>query len=811
MNGIQGPDKKFPLESGLRIVDHLKLNSFNLHFSMICTHILGFPRMGAQRELKFALEKHWRGEIDSAALEAVGHELRRQHWALQRSAGLDFVTVGDFAYYDHVANHIQLLGCEPARFGFSGDEPELARYFTMARGVAGEHVHDATCGCSAGAAAADAGKPALEMTKWFDTNYHYLVPEFGPETSFRLASRRLLDEVAQARALGHPVKPVLLGPLSFLWLGKSKSEGFDRLDLLERLLPVYVELLSRLGATGLQWVQIDEPILGLDLPPAWTAAFERAYASLQAAQMSILLATYFAPLQENLQVAARLPVAGLHVDAVRAADELQAVLDAVPLDKELSVGVIDGRNIWRTNLDRALQRLRAALERRQQRLWIAPSCSLLHVPFGLADDASLDADLRRWLAGAKEKLGELHLLKRALGEGEAAVAGELAEARAAIVSRVMSPRVKDPAVAQRAAALPADVDRRSSAFTERQVRQRARLALPAFPTTTIGSFPQTPEIRAARAGYKRGELSADAYRAAMRHEIAHTVRVQEEIGLDVLVHGEAERNDMVEYFGEQLEGFAFTANGWVQSYGSRCVKPPVLFGDVSRPKAMTVDWTVYAQSLTPRPMKGMLTGPITILQWSFVRDDQPRSQTALQIALAIRDEAVDLESAGIQIIQIDEPAIREGLPLRRAQWKGYLEWAARAFRVSASGVRDDTQIHTHMCYSEFNDILPEIAAMDADVITIETSRSDMELLRGFGEFRYPNEIGPGVYDIHSPRIPGTEEMVALLAKAAEVVPHEHLWVNPDCGLKTRGWPETTAALRNMVAAAQSARGAAGSE
>jgi len=771
---------------------------------MIRTHILGFPRMGAQRELKFALEKHWRGEIDAAALEEVGRSLRRRHWALQHGSGLDFVTVGDFAYYDHVANHIQMLGCEPARFGFSGEEPELARYFTMARGVAAEHVHDAGCGCASGAAASD-GKPALEMTKWFDTNYHYLVPEFGPETAFRLASRRLLDEVAEATALGYPVKPVLLGPLSFLWVGKSKREGFDRLDLLERLLPVYAELLSRLGAAGLQWVQIDEPILGLDLPPPWAAAFERAYASLQAAQMSILLATYFAPLQENLQLAARLPVAGLHVDAVRASDELHAVLDAVPLDKELSIGVIDGRNIWRADLDRVLARLRPALERRHQRLWIAPSCSLLHVPFGLSDDASLDADLRRWLAGAKEKLGELHLLQRALSEGEAAVANELAEARAAVASRAASPRVTNPAVARRAAALAAGADRRISAFAERQVGQRARLALPAFPTTTIGSFPQTQEIRAARAAYKRGELSAEAYRAAMRHEIAHTVRMQEEIGLDVLVHGEAERNDMVEYFGEQLEGFAFTANGWVQSYGSRCVKPPVLFGDVSRPKAMTVDWTVYAQSLTQRPMKGMLTGPITILQWSFVRDDQPRSQTALQIALAIRDEAVDLESAGIAIIQIDEPAIREGLPLRRAQWKQYLDWAARAFRVSASGVRDDTQIHTHMCYSEFNDILPEIASMDADVITIETSRSDMELLRGFGEFRYPNEIGPGVYDIHSPRVPGTEEMAALLRKAAEVVPSEHLWVNPDCGLKTRGWPETATALRNMVAAARSAR------
>ena len=768
---------------------------------MIRTHILGFPRMGAQRELKFALERHWRGEIDAAALEEVGRELRQRHWALQHGAGMDFVTAGDFAYYDHVANHIQMLGCEPARFGFTGHEAELARYFTMARGVAAEHAHHAACGCGASVAAAD-GCPALEMTKWFDTNYHYLVPEFGPQTTFRLASRRLLDEVAEAQALGYAVKPVLLGPLSFLWLGKSKTEGFERLDLLDRLLPAYVELLTRLGAAGVEWVQVDEPILGLDLPADWSAAFARAYAALQAAQMSLLLATYFSPLQENLQLAGALPVAGLHVDAVRAVDELPAVLDALPLDRELSIGVIDGRNIWRTDLDRALAALRPAAQRRRGRLWIAPSCSLLHVPFALADDASLDAELRSWLAGAKEKLGELHVLKRALSEGEAVVAGAFAAARSAAVTRAASPRVRNPAVARRAAALPADADRRASRFPARQLKQRARFALPAFPTTTIGSFPQTAEIRAARAAYKRAELPADAYRAAMQREIAQAVRMQEEIGLDVLVHGEAERNDMVEYFGEQLEGFAFTANGWVQSYGSRCVKPPVLFGDVSRPEAMTVAWTAYAQSLTRRPMKGMLTGPITILQWSFVRDDQPRSETALQIALAIREEVVDLENAGIGIIQIDEPAIREGLPLRRSQWGRYLDWAGRAFRVSASGVRDETQIHTHMCYSEFNDILPGIAAMDADVITIETSRSDMELLRGFGDFDYPNEIGPGVYDIHSPRIPTTEEMVALLEKAAEVVPEERLWVNPDCGLKTRGWLETREALENMVRAAR---------
>jgi len=768
---------------------------------MIRTHTLGFPRIGAQRELKLALERHWRDDLPLAALEQTGRELRARHWALQRQAGLDMVTVGDFAYYDHVANHVQLFGCEPARFGFSGDEPELARYFTMARGVADEHMHGDGC-----RHAHDEGTFALEMTKWFDTNYHYLVPEFTAQTSFRLASRRLLDEVAEAQALGHTVKPVLLGPLSFLWLGKEKTTGFNRLDLLDALLPVYVELLSELAARGIAWVQVDEPILGLDLPGDWTLAFERAYHALQAAKVSILLATYFAPLEDHLSLACKLPVAGLHIDAVRAGHELQAVVDWLPPQRVLSIGIVDGRNIWRTDLDRALARLQRVLDKRGDRLWIAPSCSLLHVPLTLRGDAALDAELRSWLAGATEKLDELDLLKRVLTEGEAAVRGEIFAARAAVAARAASPRVKNAAVAGRVAALPADADRRGQPFPARQALQRERFKLPAFPTTTIGSFPQTAEIRGARAAFRKGTLSAQAYRDAMQREILFAVRKQEELGLDVLVHGEAERNDMVEYFGEQLEGFAFTANGWVQSYGSRCVKPPVLFGDVSRPQAMTVDWTVHAQSLTQRPMKGMLTGPITILQWSFVRDDQPRADTALQIALAIRDEVVDLERAGIGIIQIDEPAIREGLPLRRAHWNDYLRWAARAFRVSASGVADSTQIHTHMCYSEFNDILPDIAAMDADVITIETSRSDMELLRGFGEFSYPNEIGPGVYDIHSPRVPSQAEMARLLAKAATVIPPHNLWVNPDCGLKTRGWPETEAALRHMVQAARDLRG-----
>jgi 5-methyltetrahydropteroyltriglutamate--homocysteine methyltransferase len=776
---------------------------------MIRSHTLGFPRIGAQRELKLALERHWRDDLPLAALEQTGRELRARHWALQRQSGLDVVTVGDFAFYDHVASHIQLFGCEPARFGFSGQEPELARYFTMARGVADEQGHDCQQGHGDGCTDAQhEGTFALEMTKWFDTNYHYLVPEFTPQTSFKLASRRLLDEVAEAQALGHAVKPVLLGPLSFLWLGKEKTAGFRRLDLLEALLPVYAELLAALAARGIEWVQLDEPILGLDLPGDWTLAFERAYHTLQTAKVSILLATYFAPLEDHLSLACKLPVAGLHIDAVRAGHELQAVLDWLPPQRELSIGIVDGRNIWRTDLDLALARLRRALDKRGNRLWIAPSCSLLHVPLTLRDDAALDVELRSWLAGATEKLDELNLLKRVLTDGEGAVRGEIFAARAAVAARVASPRVKNAAVAGRVAALPADADRRGQPFPARQALQRERFRLPAFPTTTIGSFPQTAEIRGARAAFRKGSLSAPAYREAMEREILRAVRKQEELGLDVLVHGEAERNDMVECFGEQLEGFAFTANGWVQSYGSRCVKPPVLFGDVSRPRAMTVDWTVHAQALTALPMKGMLTGPITILQWSFVRDDQPRADTALQIALAIRDEVVDLEQAGIGIIQIDEPAIREGLPLRRAQWRDYLQWAARAFRVSASGVGDSTQIHTHMCYSEFNDILPDIAAMDADVITIETSRSDMELLRGFGEFSYPNEIGPGVYDIHSPRVPSQAEMARLLAKAATVIPPGNLWVNPDCGLKTRGWPETEAALRHMVQAARELRAGA---
>jgi len=779
----------------------------------ILSHVPGYPRMGAARELKFALEGHWRGEIDETALQAVGRQLRARHWEEQQLAGLDFVSVGDFAYYDQVASHIQLFGCEPARYGFRPEQSELSRYFRMARGAshpAAVHTdsHPGSCEhsqCLHGQHDAGlASSAALEMSKWFDTNYHYLVPEFSADTEFALASSRLFDEVAEAQALGHAVKAVLLGPLSFLWLGKVRGEQhYERLDLLERLLPVYGALLSRLKQQGVSWVQIDEPILGLDLPPAWRNAFETAYWQLNQAGAQLLLATYFSPLEENLSLACRLPVAGLHVDGVRAAHELTSIADWLPVPKVLSVGIVDGRNIWRCDLDAALAILQPLLAKRQGKLWLSTSCSLLHVPYTLAAEHQLDPEVRPWLAFAHEKLAELALLKQAL-QGTADPAA-LAAARAALASRTHSLRLHRPDLRARLAALPADADQRQSPFTVRQQVQQARLQLPAFPTTTIGSFPQTAAIRAARAAFKRGELDQPGYAERMRAEIADAVQRQEALGLDVLVHGEAERNDMVEYFGEQLEGFLFSRHGWVQSYGSRCVKPPIIYGDVRRPQAMTVDWSVYTQSLTDKPVKGMLTGPVTILQWSFVRQDQPRQDTALQLALAIRDEVADLQQAGIAIIQIDEPAVREGLPLRRSRWDAYLDWATRAFRIAASAASDATQIHTHICYAEFNEILPQIAAMDADVITIETSRSDAELLQALRRFPYPNQIGPGVYDIHSPRVPVQEEMVRLLQRAATVVPAAHLWVNPDCGLKTRGWAETESALRNMVAAAHQLR------
>ncbi len=760
---------------------------------MTIIHNLGFPRIGAKRELKFALESYWKGESSRDALKALGAELRQRHW--QNQAGLDLAPVGDFAFYDQVLDMSFTLGNLPERVqGFHGDE--LDNYFRVARGrsAKGAEEHAGCCG----------GVAAGEMTKWFDTNYHYIVPEFTAATEFKLDASRLLEQLAEAKAQGVPAKPVIVGPVTYLALGKAKDES-DKLALLDRILPVYAQLLDTLADQGVEWVQIDEPILVTELDAAWQAALATAYDALKASRVKLLLASYFGQLKDNVALLAKLPVAGVHVDAINGRDDVQAVIAALAPEQVLSLGVINGRNIWKTDLTAVLDWVEPIAARLGARLWVAPSCSLLHVPVDLDNERKLDAEIKSWLAYALQKLDELRLLGRALREGRGAVKAELADNAAALAARRASPRVNNPAVQAAVARIDAKLGERKHAYTERAGKQAALLKLPAYPTTTIGSFPQTAEIRHARSEFKAGRLDAAGYKAAMQAEIARSVREQEALELDVLVHGEAERNDMVEYFGEQLQGYAFSQFGWVQSYGSRCVKPPILFGDISRPKAMTVEWITYAQSLTDKPMKGMLTGPVTILNWSFVRDDQPRSVSCKQLALAMREEVLDLEKAGVRVIQIDEAALREGLPLRRAQWKEYLDWAVESFRITANGVEDETQIHTHMCYSEFNDIIASIADMDADVITIETSRSDMELLDAFDDFNYPNEIGPGVYDIHSPNIPSQDHIVQLMKKAAERVPAERLWVNPDCGLKTRQWAEVIPALTNMVAAAKTLR------
>tara|TARA_R100000687_G_scaffold37041_3_gene30241 strand:- start:3628 stop:5907 length:2280 start_codon:yes stop_codon:yes gene_type:complete len=754
---------------------------------MVTTHNLGFPRIGGQRELKFALERFWRDETSVEDLEQTGKTLRLRHWTLQ--ADLDLVPVGDFSFYDHVLDTSQLLDNLPSRVDKNADA--MTQYFQASRGQAGS-----SC-CNHQVAAA-------EMTKWFDTNYHYLVPEFNAETAFKAYPERLLAQIIEAKAAGFKIKPVLVGPVSYLWLGKTKDET-DKLALLDKLLPAYAEILDQLADNGVEWVQIDEPVLVTDLSTEWQQALQKAYFSLAKCRVKLLLTTYFGQLQQNLQLACELPTAGLHIDAISAADELVRVVDWLPSHKVLSVGIINGRNIWKTDLNRALELLEPIHTRLAERLWLAPSCSLLHVPIDLNSEHNLAEETLDWLAFAVQKLEELSILAQALNLGREGVAAQLAENKKSIQRRQQSTRVHNPAVKQRCEATHSASGQRQSTYSQRAALQQQALQLPAFPTTTIGSFPQTNVIRQTRKQFRLGQLADAEYRQQMQAEIRYAIDKQLELGLDVLVHGEAERNDMVEYFGQQLQGFAFTDYGWVQSYGSRCVKPPIIYGDVSRPDPMTVEWIQYAQSLTDKPVKGMLTGPVTILNWSFVRDDQPRSETCKQISLAIRDEVIDLESAGVNIIQIDEAALREGLPLRQSQWKTYLEWAVECFRITANGVSDETQIHTHMCYSEFNDIIEAIAAMDADVITIETSRSQMELLDVFQEFDYPNAIGPGVYDIHSPNIPSEQEMVELLKLAAQRIDKTLLWVNPDCGLKTRRWEEVEPALKAMVSAAKSLR------
>jgi len=757
---------------------------------MARSHTLGFPSLGAARELKRATEAYWAGKIPAADLLDTARILRARHWALQRDAGLDLISVNDFSLYDRMLDACAMVGAVPGRYGWRPGTPvDLDLYFAMARGSQGKG-RDVV---------------AMEMTKWFDTNYHYLVPELARDQRFALSSTKVIDELTEARALGLAAKPVLIGPVTFLLLSKTTGDA-DRLAHLDALLPVYAEVMRRLKDAGAEWVQLDEPTLALDRTAAERSAFGRAYAYLakQAPGVRVLVATYFAGLGDALDVAHALPVEGVHLDLVRGAGELDRALERWPAGRVFSAGVVDGRNVWRADLERVLPGLERIRDRvGGDRLWIAPSCSLLHVPQDLDLERRLDGAITQWLAFAKQKLGEIVTLTRAVNGGRDSVREALDRSRAAAAARRTSPRIHRPEVARRVAAVtPAD-ERRPSPFAVRRGRQ---LPLPAYPTTTIGSFPQTAEVRGARKKLHDGTWAAAEYDAFVEGEILRTLKIQEDLGLDVLVHGEFERNDMVEYFGEQLDGFAFTEHGWVQSYGSRYVKPPIIYGDVARPHPMTVRWSAFAQSRTAKPVKGMLTGPVTILQWSFVRDDQPRAATAVQLALVIRDEVRDLEAAGIRVIQIDEPALREGMPLKQADQAEYLDWAVRAFRLATSGVADATQIHTHMCYSEFNEVVRVIADMDADVISIENARSGSELLRAFRGFRYPNEIGPGVYDIHSPRVPSVEEMVKLLGAAREVLDERQIWVNPDCGLKTRGWAETTAALANLVAAARQMRG-----
>ena len=757
---------------------------------MATSHCVGFPRIGKYRELKKATEAYWRGDLDQSALMAEGKRLRSMHWRMQQDAGMDWVATGDFAWYDQMLNHSMMLGAIPQRFEDGIEDNLLDTQFRMARGRAPSGQPTAAC----------------EMTKWFDTNYHYIVPELHKGQTIQLTSRAVIEETAEAQEQGFNAKPVLIGPLTWLWLGKIKGEYFNRLELLDDLVVVYGQVLSELAKTGVQWVQIDEPILVLDLPQPWLQAFESVYNRLQTHDIKIMLATYFGGLQDATTTVVNLPVEGLHIDLVRAPEQLMPELDRLPAYKTLSVGVIDGRNIWRSDLSGILEQLKPAREKLGERLWVSSSCSLLHVPVDLSSEERLDEEIKSWLAFAVEKCDEIAVLGRALsGDNSDKIRTLFALSDAVVCRRKTSRRVHRKEVEQSVNAISSGMMQRHSPYGVRQKLQREKLKLPLFPTTTIGSFPQTTEIRRQRGLYRKKQLSRQAYLESMQQEIQATIKRQETLGLDVLVHGEAERNDMVEYFGEQLEGFVFTEYGWVQSYGSRCVKPPIIYGDICRPEPMTVSWSVFAQQQTRKIMKGMLTGPVTILCWSFPRDDVPKRTSCEQLALALREEVTDLEQAGIRVIQIDEPAIREGLPLRKEDWPEYLDWAVNCFRLAASGVQDETQIHTHMCYSEFNDIIEYIAAMDADVITIETSRSDMELLDAFEKFEYPNEIGPGVYDIHSPNVPEREWIKQLIQKAAEKIPPERLWINPDCGLKTRDWPEVEEALTNMVQVARELR------
>lgn len=756
---------------------------------MAKTHILGFPRIGANRELKKALENYWNHKITQEELLEYGRQIRQHNWQIQYNAGLDFVTVGDFSYYDHILDTSALLGVTPTRYKHNVDKLiDLDTIFSMARGKA-PNREDVT---------------ALAMTKWFNTNYHYMVPEFEQDQQFRLSSSKLFDEIKEAKSLGYNVKPVLTGPLTYLWLGRSNN-NYDKLRLLPQLIEAYNEILHKLSELGITHLQIDEPILTLELPHEWQEAFSISYNQLKTNSIKIILTTYFDDLGNNLGLIKSLPINGLHIDACSNPKQLVTIANEWSNKKILSIGIINGRNIWKNDLTKSFNTLKQLKAKFDENLWISTSTSLLHSPVDLTSEGFLNPEVKHWLAFAVQKIEEVSILGKGINHGLNSIKSELEQNNLDIQSRKNSALINNSEVQKRISTIDSATDKRKNNFEQRIISQNEKLNLPLFPTTTIGSFPQTSDIRKIRQEFKQGILNKDDYIKKIQKEIKSTIHRQEQLDLDVLVHGEAERNDMVEYFGELLNGFAFTTNGWVQSYGSRCVKPPIIYGDINRSEQMTIKWTSYAQSLTNKQVKGMLTGPITILSWSFVRDDQPIKDTALQIALALRDEVCDLENAGINIIQIDEPAFREALPLKKKDWNEYLEWAVYAFRIASSGVKDSTQIHTHMCYSSFNDVIKAIADLDADVITIETSRGNLELLKAFETFNYPNQIGPGVYDIHSPRVPSTEEIINQVNKMLAYIPKEKLWINPDCGLKTRGWPEVEQALNNMQLATNQLR------
>lgn len=748
---------------------------------VILNHTLGFPRIGLNRELKKAQEKYWSGDMSLKNLLSTGYEIRKNNWQKQKESGIDYIPVGDFSWYDHVLTTSMMLGNIPERHNCFNGSIDLNCLFRIARG----HAPDIA---------------ASEMTKWFNTNYHYIVPEFYKDKALKFSWRQILDEVDEALLLGHKVKPILLGPITYLWLGKVKGKYFDRLDMLESIILIYKQVLKELSDRNVDFVQIDEPALVLELPKKWKDAYSYAYKKLYGIK-KILLTTYFDSINHNIEFISNLPVQGIHIDLIFGKYDLLDFNLKIPPEWILSLGVINGRNVWRSDLVKWFKCISKILNNRKEIL-IGSSCSLLHTPIDLKEEKHLDTEVKEWFSFAVQKCNELSLLSDALNKNNVS---SIKKWCLPIYKRLVSKRVHKIEIQKRLSNITINQYERLSSYKIRSKEQNEKFALPILPTTTIGSFPQTIKIRKLRHDFKNGLIDQEKYSKEIKKHIKKVIEAQEELDIDVLVHGEAERNDMVEYFGEHLDGFVFTDNGWVQSYGSRCVKPPIIIGDISRPKPITVEWSKYAQSLTKKPVKGMLTGPVTILFWSFPREDISLKTIATQIALSLRDEVLDLEKEKIEIIQIDEPALREGLPLRKSSWSEYLSWSVNAFRLSSSGVKNSTQIHTHMCYCEFNDIMNSIALLDADVITIETARSDMELLKSFKEFQYPNEVGPGVYDIHTSNIPSIESIIILLNKAMKYIPFQRIWVNPDCGLKTRNWTETLLALKNMVKATKQLR------